>query len=165
MELAWQRQQQYEAQAPHDIELLSSGKVLELRDLSHLETLTSAFESTVIVICFYKRSCGTCKNMLLKYGQLAQDAKREWARAVFLKHNIINEFDDVSDVARLHKVKATPGFIFFDDGAVVKRLSLRDAREIAGDKGDLQQAMSDDVSKLHSTVRQVIWKAAPGARP
>lgn len=165
MELAWQRQQQYDAQAPQDIELLSNGKVLELRDLSHLETLTAAFENSIIVICFYKRSCGTCKSMLRRYEQLAMDAKREWARAVFLKHDIINEFDDVSDVARLYKVKATPGFIFFDEGAVVKRLSLRDVREIAGNKGDLQQAMLDDVSKLHSTVRQVIFKAAPGSRP
>jgi hypothetical protein len=134
------------------------------------------------------------------------DAKREWARAVFLRHDIINEFDDVSDVARCvggwrwrgpgwpgasawalgchrrapqlapqqpalpgalpshqqplpsttatlthtctpnthryYKVKATPSFIFFDQGAVAKRLQLRDVRIIAGNKEDLAQVGS-----------------------
>jgi hypothetical protein len=64
MELAWRRQQELDAQAPQDLELLNSGKVLEVRDLAHLEALQQSFESSVIVVCFYKRSCGTCKSTL-----------------------------------------------------------------------------------------------------
>jgi hypothetical protein len=66
MELAWKRQQQHDAQAPHDVALINSGKVLEVRDLAHLEVLQRAFDSSVVAVCFYKRSCGTCKATLRK---------------------------------------------------------------------------------------------------
>jgi hypothetical protein len=48
---------------------------------------------------------------------------------------------------------------------VAKRLQLRDVHIIAGNRDDVQQAMSEDLAKLHSAIRQVLFKAAPGARP
>lgn len=38
---------------------------------------------------------------------------------LFLKHNIWNDFDDLTDVARMYKAKAVPSFIFLTGGAMV----------------------------------------------
>ena len=47
------------------------------------------------------------------------------ARVLLLKHNIMTEFDDVSDISRFHKVRAVPAFLFIDEGAVVSLGSSR----------------------------------------
>ena len=46
-------------------------------------------------------------------------ANRQAAGAVFLKHNIRNDFDDLTDIARLHRVRAVPTFVFFAGGSQV----------------------------------------------
>jgi hypothetical protein len=35
----------------------------------------------------------------------------------FLKHNIRDDFDDLTDVARLYSVRAVPCFVFYIGGA------------------------------------------------
>ena len=37
----------------------------------------------------------------------------------FLKHNIRDDFDDLTDVARLYGVRSVPCFVFFVGGAQV----------------------------------------------
>jgi hypothetical protein len=37
----------------------------------------------------------------------------------FLKHNIRDDFDDLTDVARLYGIRAVPCFVFFIGGAQV----------------------------------------------
>ena len=41
----------------------------------------------------------------------------------FLKHNIRDDFDDLTDVARLYGIRAVPCFVFFIGGAQVCRPS------------------------------------------
>ena len=43
----------------------------------------------------------------------------QMAGARFLKHNIRDDFDDLTDVARLYGVRAVPCFVFFIGGAQV----------------------------------------------
>jgi hypothetical protein len=40
-------------------------------------------------------------------------------RAVFARHNIVNEFDEMSDISRWHKVRLVPSMYFYDQGALV----------------------------------------------
>ena len=51
----------------------------------------------------------------MQHAQTNQQA----AGAVFLKHNVRNEFDDLTDIARLHRVRSVPAFFFFVGGAQV----------------------------------------------
>lgn len=41
----------------------------------------------------------------------------------FLKHNIRDDFDDLTDVARLYGVRAVPCFVFFVGGAQVSQFA------------------------------------------
>lgn len=37
----------------------------------------------------------------------------------FLKHNVRDEFDDITDIARLYRIKNVPCFVFISGGAMV----------------------------------------------
>lgn len=52
-------------------------------------------------------------------GGFCAQANQQSAGAVFLRHNIRNEFDDLTDIARLHRVRSVPTFVFFVGGAQV----------------------------------------------
>jgi len=53
-----------------------------------------------------------------------------WARAgvVFCKHNVVNEFDNRSDVAAMYRIRHVPSFLFFCNGALVGRSHVPDTR-------------------------------------
>ena len=46
-------------------------------------------------------------------------ANLQLAGVRFLKHNVRDDFDDLTDVARLYGVRAVPCFVFFVGGAQV----------------------------------------------
>jgi len=73
------------------------------------------------------QSCGTCKEVLQHCSQLCQENSHQRAGVLFLKHNIWNDFDDLTDVARMYKAKAVPSFIFLTGGAMVHSHSLLSA--------------------------------------
>lgn len=78
----------------------------------------------------------------------------------------MNEYDQPSDVSRLYKARAVPSFLFFDGGALVRRLTLRDVRRVrdAG-AGRVRAAVEDDLAGVGEAFRAAVFKAAPGARP
>lgn len=70
------------------------------------------------------QSCGTCKEVLRHCSQLCIESSQQKAGVLFLKHNIWNDFDDLTDVAHMYKAKAVPSFIFLTGGAMVSCLLL-----------------------------------------
>lgn len=50
------------------------------------------------------------------------------AGIITCKHNVYNEFDFTSDVARWFKIRHVPSFLVFVDGALVERCVLPDSR-------------------------------------
>ena len=65
------------------------------------------------------RSCGACKEMLKHQQRLCREAGQQLAGAVFLKHNVRDQFDDVTDIARLYRIRSVPTFVFMVGGAQV----------------------------------------------
>ena len=65
------------------------------------------------------QSCGVCRTLMQRYNVLCAESAAQRAGLRFLKHNVRNEFDDPSDVARMFRVRATPCFVFLDGGAKV----------------------------------------------
>ncbi|EFJ45508.1 hypothetical protein VOLCADRAFT_94241 [Volvox carteri f. nagariensis] len=99
----------------------------------------------------YSRQCGVCKDAAMRFEQLRNEAHRAKARVVFVQHNVETDYGDKSDLSRLYNVRAVPCFLFFDGGAVVRRLSLRDIRRLTGPKPFVQAALAEDVRRLRST--------------
>ena len=166
---SYQRQMQKEQALEQLIKEISEGQAsepIEMQDIASLEALVEAIgPSRIVVLFFYSKTCGVCKKAAAVYESMAKEAKGSRARAVFLKHNIYDEYDHRSDLSKMHKIRSVPCFLFLDDGAVIERLSLRDIRAM-GDYSSpmIQEALSEDVKRLQTTYRKFMIRRAPGAR-
>ncbi|KAL0019873.1 hypothetical protein WJX79_006289 [Trebouxia sp. C0005] len=163
LELAWQRQQGEEELLKQHL-TVKGPTVIEVRTLAHLDQLVDSAGSAIVLLYFYSKSCGTCKEVLQHCSQLCQENSHQRAGVLFLKHNIWNEFDDLTDVARMYKAKAVPSFIFLTGGAMVRRLRMPDARHMYGSTSVLNRMYSYEKKRLRATLREMLFRNTPSAR-
>jgi hypothetical protein len=52
-----------------------SGKVMEIQDLQHLESIVDKAGSSLLVVFFYTRSCGVCKELLRDFTSLCEEVR------------------------------------------------------------------------------------------
>lgn len=71
MEIAWQTQMQREAVTQGGAS--TPGVVTEIQDIQHLEQLLERSGSSLVVIYFYSRSCGACKQALRCFEELCKE--------------------------------------------------------------------------------------------
>eukprot|EP00878_Enallax_costatus_P008729 GHUV01009123.1.p1 GENE.GHUV01009123.1~~GHUV01009123.1.p1 ORF type:complete len:237 (+),score=33.82 GHUV01009123.1:202-912(+) len=161
LELAWKRQQERDERLAQDV---TFGKVVEIKDLEHLDSLVDKAGNSLVVVCFYTRSCGACKALLQEFQHLCEEAKAQQVRAVFARHNLLDEFDSWSDLSVWHKIRVVPTIMFYDGGAVVKKVTLHDVRRMGEAAPTIREQMQHDVKHMRTLFRQMIFEKAPGAR-
>ncbi|WIA41159.1 hypothetical protein OEZ86_004778 [Tetradesmus obliquus] len=181
MELAWKRQQERDERLKQQLVL---GKVVEIQDLEHLESLLDKAGSSLVVVAFYTRSCGVCKELLKEFQSMCEEAKAAQVRAVFARHNLLDEFDSWSDISvwhkirvpptiffydggavlEWHKIRVPPTIFFYDGGAVVKKVTLHDVRRMGEKAPTIREMMQQDMRNMRTIFRQMIFEKAPGAR-
>lgn len=166
LELSWQRQSEAEDLLSQGLPWYPADEVVTVRNLAHLEHLlgSASAGSSVVVVGFYARSCGACKEVFRQYRALCGAAARQRAGVRFLAHDVHNEFDDRSDISRLYGVRTVPSFLFFVDGAVVKELCMPDSRRMVGARGAMQAIIVRNVKLLQSTIQELLLKNTPSAR-
>lgn len=94
----------------------------------HLER--SKATGALVVVDFYRNSCGSCKYIEKGFMRLCKGSGSDDAPVVFLKHNVINEYDEKSEVADRLRVKFVPLFHFYKDGALLELFATRDKERI-----------------------------------
>lgn len=161
MELAWKRQQERDELLKQDA---VSGKVMDIQDLQHLESVVDKAGSSLLVVFFYTRSCGVCKELLRDFTQLCEEAKSQKIRAVFARHNLLDDFDYWSDISVWHKIRVVPTIFFYDEGAVVKRMTMHDVRRMGENASTIRATMQQDLHNMKAVFRQTVFEKAPGAR-
>lgn len=57
-----------------------SGKVLEISDLQHLDAVVEKAGSSLLVVFFYTRSCGVCKELMKDFKQLCEEVRLQACR-------------------------------------------------------------------------------------
>lgn len=165
LDLAWQRQLEQEQLIQKAATDAVADNVIQVYNLPHLESLLEAAGGSVVVVCFYATSCGICKDVLRELDGVCTDAHRSKARIVFLKHDIYNEYDFLSDISRLYGVRTTPSFFFFVDGAVVMKVSgLPDTRRVIGTRSQLQGQIRSQNNRLKALLWECLVKNAPSSR-
>jgi thiol-disulfide isomerase/thioredoxin len=165
LDLAWQRQLEQEQLIKQAANDAIADNVTQVYNLPHLESLIEAAGGSVVVVSFFSRSCGICKDVLRELDAVCKDAHGSKARIVFLKHDIYNEYDFLSDISRLYAVKTTPSFFFFVDGAVVMRTSgLPDTRRVIGTRSQLQGRIRNQNNRLKALLWECLVKNAPSSR-
>ncbi|CAN6273149.1 unnamed protein product [Urochloa humidicola] len=90
----------------------------------------SRVTGALVVVDFYRTSCGSCKYIERAFARLCKGSGDDGASVVFLKHNVIDEYDELSEVAERLRIKVVPLFQFYKDGVMVESFATRDKERI-----------------------------------
>ncbi|KAH7567423.1 hypothetical protein JRO89_XS07G0070300 [Xanthoceras sorbifolium] len=97
---------------------------------------------SLVVVDFYRTSCGSCKYIEQGFAKLCKGSGDEDAPVIFLKHNVIDEYDEQSEVAERLRIKTVPLFHFYKNGLLLESFATRDKERI--DAAILKYTSSDD---------------------
>ncbi|XP_059633872.1 thioredoxin-like 4, chloroplastic isoform X2 [Cornus florida] len=61
--------------------------------------------NSLVVVDFYRTACGSCKYIEQIFSKLCRGAGDQEDAVIFLKHNVIDEYDDQSEVAERLRIK------------------------------------------------------------
>ncbi|MFS8031017.1 putative P-type H(+)-exporting transporter [Helianthus anomalus] len=101
------------------------------RDGEQLTVLEKAKnDNTLVVVDFYRTSCGSCKYIEHGFAKLCKGSVDEEAALIFLKHNVIDEYDEQSDIAERLRIKIVPLSHFYKDGMLLEAFPTRDKERI-----------------------------------
>ncbi|XP_006647405.1 thioredoxin-like 4, chloroplastic [Oryza brachyantha] len=84
----------------------------------------------LVVVDFFRPSCGSCKYIEQGFMKLCKGSGDDGAPVVFLKHNVIDEYDEQSEVADRLRIKVVPLFHFYKDGVLLEAFATRDKGRI-----------------------------------
>lgn len=166
MEKAWERQEKALKLLENVANDVRKPDILHVSDLCHLEAILEAVGGQLVILYLHSRSCGICKEIRRGYTELCNDSHAQRAGIVFLEHDIYDEFDYISDLARFYRLKAAPRFVFFVDGAVKQSVALPDIRRLSSRGGHIGVAdiVHGQQQKLKATLWELLVKNAPSAR-
>ncbi|KAL5777767.1 hypothetical protein ACOSP7_010693 [Xanthoceras sorbifolium] len=85
---------------------------------------------SLVVVDFYRTSCGSCKYIEQGFAKLCKGSGDEDAPVIFLKHNVIDEYDEQSEVAERLRIKTVPLFHFYKNGLLLESFATRDKERI-----------------------------------
>eukprot|EP00262_Sarcandra_glabra_P007072 TRINITY_DN19638_c0_g1_i1.p1 TRINITY_DN19638_c0_g1~~TRINITY_DN19638_c0_g1_i1.p1 ORF type:complete len:215 (-),score=38.24 TRINITY_DN19638_c0_g1_i1:158-802(-) len=86
--------------------------------------------NSLVVVDFYRTSCGSCKYIEQGFAKLCKGSGDKEAAVIFLKHNVIDEYDEQSEVAERLRIKTVPLFHFYKDGVLLEAFPTRDKERI-----------------------------------
>ncbi|KAK7283286.1 hypothetical protein RIF29_12707 [Crotalaria pallida] len=85
---------------------------------------------SLVVVDFFRTSCGSCKYIEQGFAKLCKKSGDHEAPVIFLKHNVIDEYDEQSEVAERLRIRAVPLFHFYKDGVLLEAFPTRDKERI-----------------------------------
>uniref|UniRef100_A0A0D6R4C3 Thioredoxin domain-containing protein n=2 Tax=Araucaria cunninghamii TaxID=56994 RepID=A0A0D6R4C3_ARACU len=106
--------------------------VKEFRTNAELEEILEEAKTAdaLVVVDFYRTACGSCKYIEQGFVKLCKGAGDEEASVIFLKHNVMDEYDEQSEVAERLKIKVVPLFHFYKDGILVDAFPTREKNKL-----------------------------------
>ncbi|CAK9177012.1 unnamed protein product [Ilex paraguariensis] len=115
-----------------DEELCPVDCVREIKtDEELLRILEKAKDSnSLVVVDFYRTSCGSCKYIEQGFAKLCKRSGDKEAAVIFLKHNVIDEYDEQSEIADRLRIKTVPLFHFYKGGDLLEAFPTRDKERI-----------------------------------
>ncbi|KAL5211899.1 hypothetical protein ABZP36_022746 [Zizania latifolia] len=84
----------------------------------------------LVVVDFFRPSCGSCKYIEQGFMKLCKGSGDDDAPVIFLKHNVIDEYDEQSEVADRLRIKIVPLFHFYKNGVLLEAFPTRDKERI-----------------------------------
>lgn len=115
-----------------DEELCPVECVREVRTRAELDAIVAgaAARRTLVVLDFYRTACGSCKYIATGFAKLCRGEGELQHPVIFLKHNVMDEDEQESDIADALRIRVVPLFHFYQDGALVESFATRDKGRI-----------------------------------
>ncbi|BBM98059.1 hypothetical protein MPTK1_1g10500 [Marchantia polymorpha subsp. ruderalis] len=136
LEKQWKKQEQGESESEdedeEDTELCPVECVREFSSQEEFDELLGQAkeQGSLVVVDFFRPSCGSCKYIEKGFAKLCKGAGNSDAHVMFLKHNVVDEYDEQSDVADRLRIKVVPLFHFYKDGVLVESFPTREKGKI-----------------------------------
>ncbi|PIN16442.1 Thioredoxin [Handroanthus impetiginosus] len=86
--------------------------------------------NALVVVDFYRTSCGSCKYIEHGFIKLCKGAGDQGTPVIFLKHNVLDEYDEQSEVAERLRIRTVPLFHFYKNGVLLEAFPTRDKERI-----------------------------------
>lgn len=100
-------------------------------DEEFLKILEKAKEiNALVVVDFYRTSCGSCKYIEQGFAKLCKGSGEQEDPVIFLKHNVLDEYDEQSDVADRLRIRSVPLFHFYKNGVLLEAFATRDKERV-----------------------------------
>jgi len=80
----------------------------------------------------------------------------------FVKHDVHDDFDFLTDVTRMYDIHSVPSFLFLSGGALIEKVQFRDSRHSTS---NLPRQLLKDRAHLSEVIRRILFKVAPSAMP
>lgn len=85
---------------------------------------------SLVVVDFFRTSCGSCKYIEQGFAKLCKKSGDHDAPVIFLKHNVIDEYDEQSEVAERLRIRSVPLFHFYKNGVLLEAFATRNKDRI-----------------------------------
>lgn len=86
--------------------------------------------NTLVVVDFYKTACGSCRYIQPGFVKLCHNSEEEHAPVIFLKHNVIDEAEQDTDLSEMLKIRNVPLFQFYKENELLEQFATRDKGRI-----------------------------------
>lgn len=85
---------------------------------------------SLLVVDFYRTSCGSCKYIEKGFSKLCKGSADQQSPVIFLKHNVLDEYDEQSEVAERLRIRTVPLFHLYKNGVLLEAFPTRDKERI-----------------------------------
>lgn len=108
--------------------------VREVRTKAELDHIVEGARArrTLVVVDFYRTACGSCKYIATGFAKLCRGEGEAQHPVIFLKHNVMDDDEEESDIADALRIKVVPSFHFYQAGELVESFATRDKGKIKG---------------------------------
>jgi len=115
-----------------DDELCPVECVREFKTNSELQSILqhAKLTNTLVVVDFYRTACGSCRYIEKGFIKLCKGAGNGAVSVIFLKHNVMDEYEEQSEVAEKYNIRVVPLFHFYKDEELVESFPTRDKAKI-----------------------------------
>ncbi|CAK9857578.1 unnamed protein product [Sphagnum jensenii] len=116
-----------------DDELCPVECVREFKTNSELQSILqhAKLTNTLVVVDFYRTACGSCRYIEKGFIKLCKGAGNGAVSVIFLKHNVMDEYEEQSEVAEKYNIRVVPLFHFYKDEELVESFPTRDKAKIS----------------------------------
>ncbi|CAI5470836.1 unnamed protein product [Closterium sp. Yama58-4] len=115
-----------------DLDTCPAECVREIKSQKELDVILEHADrnNILVVVDFFRTACGSCKYIEQGFAKLCRAEGELGDPVIFLKHNVMDDYDEQSDIAEALRIKVVPLFHFYMHKTLVESFPTREKARI-----------------------------------